>query len=107
MALLRALRYRPPAGFDPQVISTLSGDKPKVLQALRDSFRHLRHALVALHDATADKPQKMFNRQTTVRGSFIAITGEHLGQAIAYARMNGVVPPWTEGFRAATDQPRP
>jgi len=49
----------------------------------------------------------MFNRQTTVRGSFIAITGEHLGQAIAYARMNGVVPPWTEGFRAATDQPRP
>src|SRR5437016_14654910 len=78
-----------------------------VLQALRDSFRHLRHALVALHDATADKPQKMFNRQTTVRGSFIAITGEHLGQAIAYARMNGVVPPWTEGFRAATDQPRP
>src|SRR5207253_1568116 len=70
-------------------------------------FRHFRHALVALHDATADKPQKMFNRQTTVRGSFIAITGEHLGQAIAYARMNGVVPPWTEGFRAATDQPRP
>jgi uncharacterized damage-inducible protein DinB len=22
--------------------------------------------------------------------------GEHLGQSIAYARMNGVVPPWTE-----------
>ena len=29
MALLRALRYRPPAGFDPKAISTLSGDKPK------------------------------------------------------------------------------
>jgi hypothetical protein len=22
---------------------------------------------------------------------------EHLGQAIAYARMNGVAPPWSEG----------
>src|SRR5256885_15808712 len=107
MASPGAPRSRRPAGFDPKVISPLSGDNPKVLQALRDSFRHLRHALVALHDAPADKPQKMFNRQTTVRGSFIAITGEHLGQAIAYARMNGVVPPWTEGFRAATDQPRP
>jgi uncharacterized damage-inducible protein DinB len=23
-------------------------------------------------------------------------TGEHLGQSIAYARQNGIVPPWTE-----------
>jgi hypothetical protein len=22
--------------------------------------------------------------------------GEHLGQSIAYARVNGIVPPWTE-----------
>ena len=41
----------------------------------------------------------MFNRQTTQRGAFMMISGhlgEHLGQSIAYARMNGVVPPWTE-----------
>jgi hypothetical protein len=41
----------------------------------------------------------MFNRQTTLDGSSIAITGhfgEHLSQPIAYARANGVVPPWTE-----------
>jgi uncharacterized damage-inducible protein DinB len=110
----RALGTAPPAGFDPKAIGTLSGDKPKVLQALKDSFTHFRNAIIALNDATADKPQKMFNRQTSVRGSFIAITGhfgEHLGQSIAYARMNGVVPPWTEGFQQpqqkTADKPRP
>jgi hypothetical protein len=41
----------------------------------------------------------MFGRQTTLRGSFLLITGqfgERQGQSIAYARINGVVPPWTE-----------
>jgi len=41
----------------------------------------------------------MFGWQTALRGSFILITGhfgEHRGQSIAYARVNGIVPPWTE-----------
>ncbi len=93
-----ALGTAPPAGFDFKSITAISGDKPKVLQALKDSFAHFRLAIAALNDADADKPQKMFGRQTTLRGSFIVITGhfgEHLGQSIAYARMNRVVPPWT------------
>jgi len=97
--IARALGTAPPAGFDMKAILALSTDKPKVLQALKDSFVHFRSAIVAFSDADADKPQKMFNHQTTVRGSFIMITGhfgEHLGQSIAYARVNGVVPPWTE-----------
>jgi uncharacterized damage-inducible protein DinB len=95
----RALGTAPPAGLDFKSLMALSSDKPKVVQALKDSFAHFRNAIIALKDEDADKPQKMFNRQTTLRGSFIAITGhfgEHLGQSIAYARMNGVVPPWTE-----------
>ncbi len=97
--IARALGTVPPAGFDFKAITGLSGDKPKVLQAMKDSFAHFRNAIVALNDADADKPQKMFNRQTTLRGSFLMITGhfgEHLGQSIAYARMKGIVPPWTE-----------
>src|SRR6266849_4237136 len=97
--IARALGTAPPAGFDPKAITALSADKPKVVQALRDSFEHFHRAIVALNEADADKPQNMFNRHTTLRGSFIAITGhlgEHLGQSIAYARVNGVVPPWTE-----------
>jgi hypothetical protein len=84
----RALGTAPPAGFDPKAIMALSGDKPKVVQALKDSFAHFRNAIVVLNDADAEKPQKMFNRQTTLRGSQIMITGhfgEHLGQSIAYA----------------------
>jgi uncharacterized damage-inducible protein DinB len=106
--IARALGTAPPAGFDPKAIIALSADKPKVLQALKDSFAHFRNAVIALNEADADKLQKMFNRSTTLRGSFIAITGhfgEHLGQSIAYARVNGVVPPWTEEFQQQQQKP--
>jgi uncharacterized damage-inducible protein DinB len=97
--LARALGTQPPAGFDPKAITAAANDKPKIVQALKDSFAHFRQAVAALNDADADKPQKMFGQQTTLRGSFILITGhtgEHLGQSIAYARANSIVPPWTE-----------
>jgi uncharacterized damage-inducible protein DinB len=97
--LARALGTQPPAGFDPKTILSAANDKAKIVQALQDSFAHFRQAVLALSDADADKPQKMFGQQTTQRGSFLMITGhtgEHLGQSIAYARMNGIVPPWTE-----------
>ncbi len=106
--IARALGTAPPAGLDFKAIQALSADKQKVLQALKDSFAHFRGAIVALGDADADKPQKMFNRQTTLRGSFIMITGhfgEHLGQSIAYARMNAVIPPWTEEAQKQQQKP--
>jgi uncharacterized damage-inducible protein DinB len=105
--IARAFGTQPPAGFDPKAIYTTAGDKAKTVQALKDSFAHFRQAITALSDADADKPQKMFNRQTTQRGSFIMITGhfgEHLGQSIAYARTNGITPPWTEAAQE-TKQP--
>jgi uncharacterized damage-inducible protein DinB len=97
--IARALGTQPPAGFDPKAINAVANDKPKIVQALKDSFAHFRGAILAMSDADADKPQKMFGQQTTIRGAFILITGhtgEHLGQSIAYARMNGITPPWTE-----------
>jgi uncharacterized damage-inducible protein DinB len=106
--IARVLGTAPPTGFDFKAITALSGDKPKVLQAMKDSFAHFRNAITALNDADADKPQKMFNRQTTLRGSFLMITGhfgEHLGQSIAYARMNGIVPPWTEEAQQQQQKP--
>jgi uncharacterized damage-inducible protein DinB len=109
----RAFGTQPPAGVDFKAIAAAAGDKVKTVQALKDSFAHFRQAIGALGDADADKPQKMFNRQTTQRGAFIMITGhmgEHLGQSIAYARMNGVTPPWTEEAQQqqkAADKPKP
>jgi len=104
----RALGTAPPAGLDFKAIAALSNDKPKVLQALKESFAHLRSAILALNDGDADKPQKMFGRQSTLRGSFTMITGhfgEHLGQSIAYARVNGIVPPWTEEAQQQQQKP--
>jgi uncharacterized damage-inducible protein DinB len=104
----RALGTAPPAGFDFKAIPALSADKPKVLQALKESFAHLRSATLALNDGDADKPQNMFGRQSTLRGSFTMIVGhfgEHLGQSIAYARVNGVVPPWTEEAQQQQQKP--
>ena len=89
---------RRPAAWISKPSALFPTTSPRV-QALKDSFAHLRGAALALNDGDADKPQKMFGRQSTLRGSFTMIIGhfgEHLGQSIAYARVNGVVPPWTE-----------
>src|SRR5258707_8063527 len=51
----RALGAAPPAGLDFKAIAALSGDKPKVLQALKDSFAHFRTAIVALSEARSEE----------------------------------------------------
>ena len=50
-------------------------------------------------DANLEKTMHWFGGTNTQRGILLYIIphiAEHLGQAIAYARINGVVPPWTE-----------
>jgi len=104
----RSLGKEPPAGVDFKSFGAMATDKAKTVQALQDSFAHFRQAILALGDGDADKPQKMFGRQTTLRGSFLLVTGhfgEHLGQSIAYARVNGIVPPWTEEQQQQQKQP--
>jgi hypothetical protein len=83
-------------------------EKAKIAQLLKDSFAHFRQAILAISDADMDKAQKMFGRQTTVRGAFLMIAGhfgEHLRQSIAYARVDGITPPWTEEARQQMQKP--
>jgi len=97
--IARALGTPPPAGIDPKAINAAAADKAKTVQALKDSFTHFRGAILAIKDADLNNPLKMFGQDTTVRGAFFLVSGhdgEHLGQSIAYARQNGIVPPWTE-----------
>jgi uncharacterized damage-inducible protein DinB len=97
--IARALGTPLPAGIDPKTINAAASDKAKTLQTLKDSFAHFRAAILAIKDADLNNAQKMFGQDTTVRGAFFLITGhfgEHLGQSIAYARQNNIVPPWTE-----------
>jgi len=73
-------------------------DKDRVRADLKKSFAHLRKAILNTSDADLDKTIKMFGTDTTTRAAFMQALvhlHEHLGQSIAYARMNGVVPPWS------------
>jgi len=92
-----ALGLKAPEGFSSDMEKTIT-EKRKVVEVLKQSFQHLREAVLNTSDADLDKPAKFFGTETTVRDVFFQIANhihEHLGQSIAYARMNGVVPPWT------------
>jgi len=70
--------------------------KADVVAELKKSFDHLRNAVMIVKDL--ERPVKMFGKPSTDRGVLVTMLShlhEHLGQSIAYARMNGVVPPWS------------
>lgn len=74
------------------------GDKKTVQAELQKSFDHLRTIIKNTPEADFDKQVTLFGKPTTERAVFSTILNhlhEHLGQSIAYARMNGVVPPWS------------
>lgn len=102
---------KPPAGFDFMTYEKSLTKKADIAKALKDSFVHMEAGLAATADADMDRPIELFNMKTTVRGGYMLLLShahEHLGQSIAYARGNGVVPPWTiqqqEAMKAMQDK---
>jgi uncharacterized damage-inducible protein DinB len=86
-----------PAGLDPKMEKNVT-EKAKVQELLKQSFEHARRAVEGLSDTDMAKQIKMFGQRATVEGLIFTMANhmhEHLGQAIAYARVNGVVPPWS------------
>jgi uncharacterized damage-inducible protein DinB len=82
----------------PQEIEKIA-DKNRVQSEVEKSFAFVRSLAKNASDADLDKPITMFGKPSTERAVFTAILNhvhEHLGQSIAYARMNGVVPPWSQ-----------
>ncbi len=72
--------------------------KDQVIQALSESFAAIHRALDRARANTLSRPADLFGTATTTNGVLIDLEthmAEHLGQAIAYARMNGIVPPWS------------
>lgn len=72
--------------------------KAATIADLKASFDHLKKAMAGVPDARMDEKIQMFGQEFTVRSLLILTTThlhEHLGQMIAYARSNGVKPPWT------------
>jgi uncharacterized damage-inducible protein DinB len=87
-----------PADVDAAKLGDANLDKAATIAALTASFAHAMQGITDTPDSALDRPVKIFGREGTVREAFvITVTHahEHLGQSIAYARSNGVVPPWT------------
>jgi uncharacterized damage-inducible protein DinB len=73
--------------------------KEQVIQMLKASFDAIRTQLEQTTPVDLDKPETLFGEKTTVRGLYLRVLAhlnEHYGQSIAYARVNGIVPPWSK-----------
>jgi uncharacterized damage-inducible protein DinB len=92
------------AGVKPAVDrSTLPKGAETSVTAKADVIRWLRASLDAVSKGyqASDRQQKvkLFGKETTADGVFLRIllhNNEHMGQSIAYARMNGIAPPWSQ-----------
>ena len=93
----KMIGHEPPAGFSGDIEKTIT-EKSSVVANLKQSVEHLRKAVMQVSDSDLEKPADFFGQKTTVRGILFNLMNhmhEHLGQSIAYARSNGVVPPWS------------
>lgn len=87
-----------PAGAMPQNAEQTMTNQAQVVAALERSFAFLSEAIGRVDAATLGQSVDLFGNETTRTGALLTtITHlhEHLGQAIAYARSNGVTPPWS------------
>jgi len=94
-ALPRALGILPPVGIEGELEKIT--DKAEVVKHLQESFDYVRQIIRDTPDAELDKTVKLYGKETTVRDVFLALVlhaHEHLGQSVAYGRMNKITPPW-------------
>ena len=93
--LAGVLSGTPNTGAQPAPIT----DPEKMQEALKASYNNLQKAITGLSDNDLQAPVKLFGRDMTKQGALMLLLAdqhEHLGQSIAYARTNGVVPPWSK-----------
>jgi DinB family protein len=87
-----------PEGFDGKTFEKSTTDKTKIVQALNKSFDAAIAAVQGMTNADFAKEDKKLGPDAN-DGDVVYILVVHghdmLGQAIAYARVNGIVPPWT------------
>lgn len=72
--------------------------KDEVIKHLKEGFAYMKQSISGLDAAQITGTKKLFGRDMTIVETSFIMSGdlhEHLGQLIAYARMNGVKPPWS------------
>ena len=89
------------AGMSREESAKLNGitDKAQIVDHLTKGFAYARQALEAIDPATLVGKRRAMGQERSTPEIILFVDGdmhEHLGQLIAYARMNHIVPPWSK-----------
>ncbi len=100
--LPKMMGFEPPAAanfsMDMKKWDAQATDAAKINDILKASFDHVRAVAKKVTAEQMEKKVDLFGHEMSGRNVLITVLNhmhEHLGQSIAYARMNNVVPPWT------------
>ena len=94
----RAMGIDPPAGIDRDTLERVR-EKAQVVALLRRSAEHVRTSVRRMPEAQLARTATLYGRrvpQWAVLLQLLAHMDDHLGQTIAYGRVSGVVPPWSQ-----------
>lgn len=92
-----------PANMDMKNFDTSTTDKSQIIDALNKSFDSAHATIEKMANADFNKPLPKLGpdaNEGDVIYLIVTDLHEHLGQSIAYARANGIVPPWTAAAAA-------
>jgi len=95
------------ADVKPQEWESTATGKEEIKQILDRSFADLISALKNLSEEDLEKNVHVFDMDMSLRNFMLSMLShmhEHLGQAIAYARSNGITPPWTAERQKAAEK---
>lgn len=86
-----------PEGVDVANLESTTG-KADVTDLLHASIEHVRERVAAMAEDDLAALTTLYGREVAgwaVLFQLLAHMNEHVGQSVAYARMNGIVPPWS------------
>lgn len=92
-----ALGIAAPEGIDVPNLEQINA-KAEVIPHLKQSIEHVRTAVERMTEDDLAHPTRLYGRDMAGWGvlfQLLAHMNEHVGQSVSYARMNGIVPPWS------------
>ncbi|MEJ2584620.1 MAG: DinB family protein [Robiginitalea sp.] len=93
------LGFPPPEGVDIMTMEKTITGKEAILEAYQKSAEFIRGKMMEVDPASLGSEVDLGFMKTNRLSALLVVlehTGEHKGQLIAYARSNGVVPPWSQ-----------
>jgi hypothetical protein len=96
-----------PAGFDGKTFEKSTTDRTQIVAELNKSWEFAKKAIGGMTNADFARLLPKLGPQANAGDVVYILVGdahEHLGQAVAYARENAIVPPWTVEAKKAAEK---